>query len=84
MKKVKNGSDPITLREWVKRLKAARERVRNKNTGCAECPTKCHHCALRNAGIHVYGGPDCNWSLSKPRSRVLAMFDASIAAQEER
>lgn len=73
-----NGAEKITVKEFFKRLRAAREIVRKGKTYCQERPTFCHHCALKAAGIYTYGGPHQGWSFNHTREEVLAMFDKSL------
>ena len=74
-------------RAFIANLKRAQAAVRRGDTGCQEMPGKCWHCAMRKRADATgdfwrFEGPDSMWSLKRPKSHTLAMFDNSIAAME--
>lgn len=75
--------------DFIKRLEKARAAVVAGETGCATAPDKCWYCAMRwrsgpptpnDGSFWKFKGPDQDWSVKRPKSDTLAMFDNSIAA----
>jgi hypothetical protein len=85
------------IEQFIRGLKKARNAVDMGDTGCQDPKGKdsCWRCAMKyHSGVHhvfSYGlvEPDGShvkddgyWSLDRPRTHTLAMFDNSIAALE--
>jgi hypothetical protein len=80
----------MTRKQFIAALKKAKAIIESPagTKGCA-MSLKCFHCALREAGVHSldyrlegYTGKKDEWSFNRPKARVVALFDNSIAALE--
>lgn len=75
------------VQAFIKRLQLAKAAIARGDSGCAMGADRCWRCAMtKRTGpglFYGYTGPDADWSLGRPQSDTLAMFDNSIAALSE-